>query len=470
MNEIRRAIFLSILLITWFVINAGYVINVQADNEGFKINVGAETAEEWNENGISFGKSGEYEKAIECFGKAIELDPNYVKAYNNRGNAYSDLMQYERAIEDYNKAIELDPNYVKAYNNRGNAYENLGCLERAKEDFEKAKELNRASEIREKNISIECSLNYDIFLNNSARATIYLDICNEDENDLFLGDVYLKIMEVRAKISNSKVIVGRKRTDFNERHYNCSSVNESYEHIRGQEYSHFVVNKPSDKIYRCFYVGMNRTLGSHRVTNLYISYLIDDFVDRSEGNIKCLYIPSERFNTFWVIPYNKYKMEDGKLKILPKKHMRLQTKSYNILINFPHDRYHYSQLETVPHPYPDVIAVHGNAPMLSWHFVPNNRNTTPLLIPTYEIKYDRYMITLDALGFLAITLGFFSIFLTLIDHLHKWRRLRIIVVLVFMLVFYLMIIYAYSYMIGIDHVKSLIEKVVTTHPLRIYCG
>jgi tetratricopeptide (TPR) repeat protein len=46
------------------------------------------------------------------------LDPNSADAYNNRGTAYDDLKEYERAIEDYNKAIELDPNYALAYDNR----------------------------------------------------------------------------------------------------------------------------------------------------------------------------------------------------------------------------------------------------------------------------------------------------------------------------------------------------------------
>jgi len=76
--------------------------------------VSAETAEEWNEKGISFGKAGEYEKAIECFDKAIGLNPNYAWAYNNRGLTYQYLDQYERAIEDNNKAIELNPNFDKS--------------------------------------------------------------------------------------------------------------------------------------------------------------------------------------------------------------------------------------------------------------------------------------------------------------------------------------------------------------------
>jgi len=97
--------------------------------------VSAETAEEWNEKGISFGtagedeiyflgKAGECEKAIECFDKAIELDPNYAEAYNNRGLVYYRcLNQYERAIEDFNKSIELNPHCGNpAYDSRKFAF------------------------------------------------------------------------------------------------------------------------------------------------------------------------------------------------------------------------------------------------------------------------------------------------------------------------------------------------------------
>jgi tetratricopeptide (TPR) repeat protein len=71
--------------------------------------VTAETAEEWNANGVDYAQSLEYEKAIECFGKAIELDPDEGLYYNNRASAYFRLEQYEKAIEDYGKAIELCP-------------------------------------------------------------------------------------------------------------------------------------------------------------------------------------------------------------------------------------------------------------------------------------------------------------------------------------------------------------------------
>jgi len=48
-NVTTRVIIMSILLMVGFVINAGHVVSGQVDNEDFKLSVGAETDEEWNE-------------------------------------------------------------------------------------------------------------------------------------------------------------------------------------------------------------------------------------------------------------------------------------------------------------------------------------------------------------------------------------------------------------------------------------
>lgn len=73
--------------------------------------------------------------------EALELKPNWEYPYNNRGNAYLGLKQYERAIQDYDKAIQLNPNYVNAIYWRGKCDEALGDEVKAQADFAKAKEL-----------------------------------------------------------------------------------------------------------------------------------------------------------------------------------------------------------------------------------------------------------------------------------------------------------------------------------------
>ena len=40
----------------------------------------------------------------------------------SRSLPFDDLSEYQTAITDYTKAIQLDPDYAKAYNNRAWAY------------------------------------------------------------------------------------------------------------------------------------------------------------------------------------------------------------------------------------------------------------------------------------------------------------------------------------------------------------
>ncbi len=84
----------------------------------------------------------EYQEAIEHYTEAIQLDPDYAKAYLNRGYAYDGLGQHQRAIEDFDKAIQLEPDDAVAYNNRGAAYYYLGQYQRAIEDYDKAIQLD----------------------------------------------------------------------------------------------------------------------------------------------------------------------------------------------------------------------------------------------------------------------------------------------------------------------------------------
>ncbi|MHB8138390.1 MAG: tetratricopeptide repeat protein [Smithellaceae bacterium] len=92
--------------------------------------------------GLSFGKNGQYQRAIEDFNKAIYFKPDYSDAYINRGNTYYLLGQYQRAIDNFNEAILLKPKYAIAYYKRGVNYSELDQHQLAIEDFNEAIRLN----------------------------------------------------------------------------------------------------------------------------------------------------------------------------------------------------------------------------------------------------------------------------------------------------------------------------------------
>ena len=96
----------------------------------------------YNSRGTVHGIKGDYDRAIVDFTKAIEQKRDYAEAYYNRGNIYNNKGNSDHAIADYTKAIGFNPNYTHAYNNRGNVYDKQGDSDRAIEDFNTAIKLN----------------------------------------------------------------------------------------------------------------------------------------------------------------------------------------------------------------------------------------------------------------------------------------------------------------------------------------
>jgi tetratricopeptide (TPR) repeat protein len=83
-----------------------------------------------------------YNEAIECYDKALEIDPKYVYALNNKGLALDNLRKYNEAIECYDKALKIDPKYAWAWLNKGLALGNLKKYKEAIECYDKAIEID----------------------------------------------------------------------------------------------------------------------------------------------------------------------------------------------------------------------------------------------------------------------------------------------------------------------------------------
>ncbi len=88
--------------------------------------------------GKSHKELGRFEEAITAHRKALELKPDYHKAWNNLGIAYRESNQYDEAKKCFERAIELDETYAFAYACLGTLYiyrnepqEAIRILERA---------------------------------------------------------------------------------------------------------------------------------------------------------------------------------------------------------------------------------------------------------------------------------------------------------------------------------------------------
>ena len=95
-----------------------------------------------NLSGICCYRLGKFERAVEQYKKAIELNPNFTDAGVNLGVAYKTLGSYEQAINEYHKVIDLNPKEFRALNNIGNLILEKGDSKSAKHWLKKALLLN----------------------------------------------------------------------------------------------------------------------------------------------------------------------------------------------------------------------------------------------------------------------------------------------------------------------------------------
>ena len=71
----------------------------------------------WYRRDNTFYDTRRYKEAIECYDKAIEINPNLFKAWKKKGDAFCGLEKYDDGINCYDKALKIsntdDPEILK---------------------------------------------------------------------------------------------------------------------------------------------------------------------------------------------------------------------------------------------------------------------------------------------------------------------------------------------------------------------
>ncbi len=89
----------------------------------------------------AYSETGDFDKAIADYTKAIELDPRLKSGYWGRAEAYDKKGDFDAAISDYSKLMEIEPKGVWQINRAGE-FKKKGDYDAAIADYTKALEVN----------------------------------------------------------------------------------------------------------------------------------------------------------------------------------------------------------------------------------------------------------------------------------------------------------------------------------------
>ena len=68
----------------------------------------------WQNKGQALDNIGREEEALECYNKALEINPDDLQVLDYKSNSLTDMGRYEEALECYNKIFELDQSYLNS--------------------------------------------------------------------------------------------------------------------------------------------------------------------------------------------------------------------------------------------------------------------------------------------------------------------------------------------------------------------
>src|SRR6266853_2078262 len=76
---------------------------------------GINLAKAFTNRGSGYATKGDYDRAIQDFDQALQLNSNDAIAFFDRGLAFAHKGDYDRAIQDYDQALQLNPKFADAF-------------------------------------------------------------------------------------------------------------------------------------------------------------------------------------------------------------------------------------------------------------------------------------------------------------------------------------------------------------------
>lgn len=99
-------------------------------------------AEKYKEQGNEEFKKGNYDKAIEFYTYATEMDPRNHVFFTNRALCYEKMKKFDKALRDAEKSVQLNKDWEKGHYRRGVSLRELARYQDALEAFDMCMGLN----------------------------------------------------------------------------------------------------------------------------------------------------------------------------------------------------------------------------------------------------------------------------------------------------------------------------------------
>ena len=115
-------------------------MNIQKTKRQFTLmkNIPNDRADQLNEEGIQWLHKGLIEKALNCFEKAVQIDPHHAYALCNIGRVYYEKGQWQQALKFFETSISIHPGLAETHSNLGLTLHRLNLMDQAIAAYQRA--------------------------------------------------------------------------------------------------------------------------------------------------------------------------------------------------------------------------------------------------------------------------------------------------------------------------------------------
>lgn len=125
-------ILLSFLSLFYYQLTDSQQLKISGQED---VNIVFELESIYQEVASIYLNKGQYQKAIDLYKKALNINPDSPQTWYKLGRTYIELKDYQKAIDCYRQVLKIDPGSIIVLNDLGWVYEVTGDYQKSIEYF-----------------------------------------------------------------------------------------------------------------------------------------------------------------------------------------------------------------------------------------------------------------------------------------------------------------------------------------------